>query len=370
MTRPLRAAVLTGLLALGLALGAAPTAMADTPTTTVFASTTVESAFGADWVLPIEIRGQKPESTSTTVLSTGDGTVDVTLSGVAGTFASGLPVQPGGLAYLAQPTDRPLLAPGTYQVTATFVPAAGSPYGPSTTFANGSIVIAPIAISASAEIAYEPGSARPVITASIASADGEPTSAPAGTWTFQLSDSRDKAVFSRDVPQPHAATEPIRVEVSTDLAAGAKYTLTTTFVPVDELAPGVEVTNPTPATLTTASGSLSDALLGSAPIPLRIVAILGLLIVALAVVTVILIVKVRRQTPRAKPVDPVFEDDSEPAVDLVEMEDIGITPIRPATWSLSEDSGADADADALPSSDTETAPASEQPDGESGSKPL
>jgi hypothetical protein len=53
------------------------------------------------------------------------GTVDVFASGLAEPIAAGLPIQPDGSVYVAAAQDAPL-APGSYELTAIFNPAAGT----------------------------------------------------------------------------------------------------------------------------------------------------------------------------------------------------------------------------------------------------
>jgi len=49
------------------------------------------------------------------------GTVDVYIAGIAGAWATGLPVNADGSVYVAQPVAQPLLPAGTYSLSAIFV---------------------------------------------------------------------------------------------------------------------------------------------------------------------------------------------------------------------------------------------------------
>ena len=101
-------AILAGALALAPALPAAAEGM---PTTTKFVgAASQEVSFGSAWFIKIQVRQVEYFGP----LDSADGTVDVFAEGISEPLGDDLPITRDGIAYFAQPADKPLLAAGSY----------------------------------------------------------------------------------------------------------------------------------------------------------------------------------------------------------------------------------------------------------------
>lgn len=288
-SRAIGAAVFAALLLGAASLAIAPTAAhADNlDTTTAFTTTSpVEAAFGGPWVLTVQVNTNQYPLT----LMPSSGTVDVYIEGSPGAYVTGVPLSPGGVAYVAQPENHPLLGSGTFSVTAEFVPASGEGVNGSRTATPATLVIAPLAVTAAAVITADPAvSASPVISASltgpyVSAREG----APAGEWSFSVTDEDGEETFSAVIAQAEGAKEAILVSVDTQLARGTTYTLTSTFTPADSLAAGLTVTQPEDSQVRTAEGTAADLLV--TPVPMRpwLIAILSAVFVVLVLAIILL----------------------------------------------------------------------------------
>lgn len=356
----------------GASIGLAAPASADIPADIAFANPEpVEAGFGTDWNIPIALLGSSNEDGTRAPLGPEDGTVNVNLSGIAGIYAV-LPIQPGGLSYFTQPTDQPLLAPGVYQVSGNFAPAAGSYFDPSTIFAPLQLTISAVSLLPAVVAEYEPGAETPVITASLTGEYVDQNAgSPAGTWSFAVDDEYGTRAFDTEVAQPSGSTEPLRIEISAKLSSGYEYTVTSTFRPVGELSSGIAVSEVADATFTTPTGSFLEVLGGAAPLPLRLAIPLGILVLALAVTVIILAVNVRGLAPATSsasthPKDPGAIPGDPEHVEIVDMEFVGIEPQRdgPANWSLSDDNGTEGESHDVELSNDEDQPVSDTPAAE------
>ena len=280
---------------LGSVLAVASPALADSPTTTAFVGeTAVTAAFGQSWALSVSVTGDsfgEEAASVTAALGPKDGTLSVTVSGVGGTFSTGIPIQEDGHAYVTQPLGQPLLAAGEYQVTAIFSPASGTRWTTSQTATPASLTITPLGLLPRAEVVSDPTvSAKPYIAASLSGEYVDTWGTPAGVWTFALADGGD-AVFSTTVAQVDGATEPLRVPIKEKLRGGRDLTLTTQFTPITEIAGGVEITPAADSRYSTPGDGIVDALTARIAFPTWATLALSALIVALVVAVIVLVIR-------------------------------------------------------------------------------
>lgn len=370
--RRMKAAVVYVAVALAASVGALapalPAAAAGYPTTVVFETGNTESVpFTDRWVLSLRLTADYDDVTLP--IRPSDGTVDILVTGVGGIFAADLPIQEDGRVFVTQPATGPRLGAGTHEFTALFKPAQGAYIAPSQTAAPAVLTIDPVAVSAMITTEIDPAVAKyPFITAALGGDYSTTTGgSPSGSWEFTVTEKGESSpVFEATVAQESGQTEPLRVEIRAKLAPATQFEVSGVFTASDDLAPGLAVTEAESIEFTTPGASVGDALTARIPFPWWVVLALGVFLVGLVVTVVALGVKLSRRPESAdRKADSAPAESQAAPVDLVEMEEIGITPIRPATWSLSEESNADASA--LPTVDAETAPTSEHRDGASGS---
>lgn len=329
---------------LGFGALAAPTpASAAVPSSIEFLGpSSITAEFGSPWSFTLAVKTyyDRPEGMRA---GPTDGTVDIFLSGVGDAFATDLPIQADGLVYFAQPLSKPLLAAGTYEVSAIYSPAPGSYLDSSQTGVMPTLEITPLTVVPAVEASNDPAIAKhPVITASL----GGPytksqNGSPAGTWTFRVSETAEGAeVFSTDVPQQHGDAEPIRVEVVATLTSGTDYTVTAEFAPSGELAGGIDVAPVPTASFSTPGTTLIDSLTTRLPFPGWLVLAIGILVLALVVTVIVLGVRISK-LPARKPAAQRLP--GEPMdVEELSWDEAGISqrpPTAPSStnWTLSDD---------------------------------
>ncbi len=322
------AAIAGGLLGFGLLL--VPTAASAAVPTSIRFTTAgpIEIGFTDDWLIVATVEVSY-EDGPTLRLTPADGTVDVYLSGIGGAYASGLPIQPDGTVYISQPATQPLLAAGSYDVSAVYNPAPGGFYDSSQTATPVVLTVSALAVAPTVDVVNDPAvSARPVITASLAGSYVDTIGgAPAGTWHFIVTGVDGATVFETDVAQAQGATDPVRVEIDSPLQEGGQYAVKSTFAPVPELAGGVTVGELSDSVFQTPSGSFGEALTAPAPIPLWLTILLLVMLVGLATTAIIVGVKLRGRNaapetggtpaPQRVPGDPLN-------VEVVSLEDMGL----------------------------------------------
>jgi hypothetical protein len=285
------------LIAIQLPLGAGPAA-ADASQISFVTASPVQTAFGGNWNVQIATRyASYPD----VPVPPSQATVEVYLSGREGAFASNLPIQPDGSVYVSQ-SAASTLPPGEYQMTAALVPVAGG-------FMTGSQTTTPLVLqitsyAVDADIAIDQASVaggRPVIEASLSGQFVETTgSVPAGTWAFEVTRGTT-TVLETEVAQDAGATEALRYEITEKLATGTDYAVNATFTPIDSLAAGLEVTQPSAASFHTPGGGLDDLV----PYPLWLLILTCLVPLGLAAAVVVLSVRLsgRRAAPVGVPQD-------------------------------------------------------------------
>ena len=306
-------------LALGLAVAstlliAAP-AHADTLTSTYFVGErAVTAPFGSNWLLTVSVSpvgGGMANSVGPT-----DGTVAVLVDGAP--FVDELPVNPGGLVYVAQPASANPLPAGEHEVVAVFTPASGGEYSSSETGLTTTLTITPLSVTPIVELVTGAGEvAVPTVRTSFAGEYvaqlGTP---PAGEWRISVLDDAGDEVFSQAARQPTQAADgdidPLDLPITARLDSGATYSVETEFVADASIASGVTFENPQPLSLTTANLSLTEKLVEPIPVPTWgiIALVVAPLVAALTVVALGLALRRRRTTLKdAEPITGVIEFD-------------------------------------------------------------
>lgn len=285
--------------ALGLAALIAPSSASAAVVTTVSFVTEgpVTVAFGEQWFLRLAVTSAYDEG-PTLRLGPNDGTVDIYFSGIGGTFAAALPIQPDGLVYVSQPEAQPLLPAGEYEVTAIYNPAPGGYYDTSQTATPLAFTVTALEVNPTVEVVNDAAvSPRPVITASLSGSYLDSTGgAPAGTWHFIVTDSADQPVFDENFALTQGSTEPLRVEIDAKLTKGESYTVVSAFSPVAELAGGLTVGDPPDSTFQTPSGTFGEAVTAPVPMPVWVALLLLLVLLGLAAAAIIVGVKLRARS--------------------------------------------------------------------------
>ena len=316
MARPRarRSATLLGLLAvvlgLQLAVGVAP-ASADVGTSIEFTSASpVQVAFGENWVIQattqaIYLDGAFPGTT-------GLGTVDVFLSGIAEPFSTGLPIQLDGTVYITQPAGKATLPAGDYQMTAVLHASSASGLDDSETTTPLAFSVKAFGVAASVSADATTLADEPVLEARLAGEYVDATGgAPGGTWTFTVSDGGE-TVLDTEVAQEPGAKEPLRYPISEELDDGTEYRVVSTFTPVEALAGGLQVEQPADTTFRTPDGGIGDTLGAPIPFPLWLLIVCGVLVLGLIATAIILTVKaggaVASATPAAAPAEAETEE--------------------------------------------------------------
>jgi hypothetical protein len=282
---------------LGGALVVAAPAHADDymTTTTEFVTTSIEPvAFGEQWLAEskVVLNGSGAPAGPT------DGTIDFYLTGIGGAFASAVPIQPGGVAYLSQPDAQPMLAAGVYDITAVFTPALGTGYSSSQTTTPLTLTIQPLEVVPAARVLEpEVGAEGASVELSLGGSYTElKQNSPAGVWDVQVLSPKGEPVFGSRVEQP-AALEPLTVPVDAELKSGTQYSVSVVFTADPALAGGVTVT-PVPelAFETVPAGPLDWAL---APVAAPLPAMIAVGAVLLALLAAAVVLAVRRAPRRA-----------------------------------------------------------------------
>jgi len=308
-------------IAIALGLAAASTlviavpAHADTLTSTYFVGERAVSApFGSDWVLTVSVSpvgGGVANSVGPT-----DGTVAILVDGSP--FVDELPVNPGGLVYVAQPASLNPLPAGEHEVIAVFTPAPGGEYGQSETGLTTTLTITPLSVTPIVELVTGAGEvAVPTVRTSFAgeyvSQLGTP---PSGEWRISVLDAEGDEVFSQSARQPTQAADgeidPLDLPITARLDSGATYSVETEFVADASVASGLTFDNPQPVSLTTADLSLTEKLVEPVAVPVWgiIALVVAPLVAGLTVVALGLALRRRRATLKeAEPITGVIEFD-------------------------------------------------------------
>jgi hypothetical protein len=180
-------------------------------------------------------------------------------------------------------------------MTAQLVPVPGG-------YIEGSQTTTPLvlnitAYAVEADISVDDGSVaagEPVIEARLSGQFVETTKAvPAGTWAFTVT-AKGATVLETEVAQDAGADDALRYAITEKLDKGVDYKVAATFTPVDALAAGLKVTQPSDVTFHTPDGSLADAI----PYPLWLLIVTCVVPLLLAATIIVLTVQIgKRRAP-------------------------------------------------------------------------
>jgi hypothetical protein len=302
------------LVGLQLTLGAGPAAAEGSQITFVTASP-VQTAFGGNWSVQLSTRYSFQTSVP---IPPEQATVDIYLSGITAAFATRLPIQPDGSVYVSQATTA-TLPPGEYQMTAQLVPVPGG-------FVEGSQTATPLLLTISsyavdADIQVEDSSlaaGEPVIEARLSGQFVDTTEAvPAGTWAFTVT-SRGQTVLETEVAQDAGADDALRYAITEKLDKGADYKVAATFTPIEALAAGLEVTQPSDVTFHMPDGGLGDPI----PYPLWLLIVTCFIPLALAVTVVVLTVRIGGRAAAIAGAGATETPPTAPTEEFVQVEDL------------------------------------------------
>lgn len=317
MTRRRSAGALLAVLALiglQLTVGAGP-AFAEGTQISFVTTSPVQTAFGGNWNVQLSARYAFQTSVP---IPPEQATVDVYLSGIAAPFATHLPIQPDGSVYVSQATTT-TLPPGEYQMTAQLVPVPGG-------FVEGSQTTTPLILTISsyavdADIEVDDASlaaGEPIIEARLSGQFVDTTEAvPAGTWAFTVT-SGSKTVLETEVAQEAGTDDALRYAITEKLDKGANYKVVATFTPVEALAAGLEVSQPSDVTFHMPDGGLGDPI----PYPLWLLILTCLVPVALAVTVIVLTVRIGGRTAALSGAGAAQEPPTTPTEEFVQVEDL------------------------------------------------
>jgi len=296
------AAVLVGLTVLaGVAMpvAAAGAAGVTQATTITFVDQApVKAGFGGDWSIQVKV------ATAGDSVTTQDGTVDITVKGLAGNYATGLPISGDGDVYVSPPDGKPALAAGTHQLTAFFRPAAGSGLAASHTAAPATVSV--VALTADATVAVRGASSKtPAVALGLSGTWASTTkTSPPGVWTVDVTPKGGKAkpIYHSTISQTTATTNPLTVPITGELDRGVTYDVTATFVPSSTIAAGLTLTQAQSTSFSTPAMSLTESIAQPITVP-PFVSVLALVLLVGFVVAVCLLgarLAARRKATRAE----------------------------------------------------------------------
>jgi hypothetical protein len=290
-----------------LAVIPAATASADgtTSTTTFAASASQTAVFGSDWVMPVTVAGTGDYPPPVDATS---GTVNILIEGQPGTYATGLPLAPGGQAFFSPSSAKPPLGAGTYKVTAVFVPAAGSGLAPSQTAAPAVLTVTAIRLSTSFTVQTVTIHDKPGAEVSVTvQPPGHNQGIPAGSWDVKAVTASGALAFHKKIVTKANPAKPTTQALTPGLKPGSTYTVSATFSPTPSLAGGYTVSNGTPQSTNVAAESPGEVLSTPVTTPVWAPIGIGIGLVLLIAATIVLLVRARRkpvitsQTTAAQP---------------------------------------------------------------------
>lgn len=185
------------------------------------------------------------------------------------------------------------------QLTATVVPVKGGYVLASKTSTPLVLEVSSYAIAGSVEV--DSTGAVPVVGLTLSGEYVDSTdSVPAGQWHVAVAQG-STAVLDTEVAQPAGEPAPVRVPVTGELAAGATYSVSAEFTPVESVAAGLEITQPAPQTFSTPAQTLASEV----PYPLWLMILTALVPLGLAAAVIVLTVRLSRRGRLGAPVDAV-----------------------------------------------------------------
>jgi hypothetical protein len=292
--------------------------------------------YGDPWVFTLKLVGSWEGEFA---LDPSSGTVDISATGISGTFMKSLPIQADGRVYVTQLDDQPLINPGTYALTATFKPAKtdGLPLSTAKSKNSATLVVNPISVEPHVAIDGDAGAGSATVTATFGGAYVDKRGgAPAGDFHFELKSASGATIDAIDAPVSDGATDPVVVTFVGDVEKGESYTLASTFTPARELATGVTVLEIPQASLTVSSDSPIQVLNSDVPFPLWAIIALIVLAAALGITGVVLATRIgpaRPVAPRAVATGDEVEIMSLDEAGLISVDSM---PIEKGPWLLSD----------------------------------
>lgn len=245
-----------------------------------------EATFSDPWML--ELRVTPAPGAFVPRLGESSGHVDVYIDQLPGVYLETLPVQADGRVFVSERTDTAWLPPGTYDLRAVFTPAAGSGLDAAQARFPAAITIAPATVEArSSVLLAEDGSMR-IELGFVETAEDTRSVVPVGVWSIAVTEVDSGELLESYELAQGAEVEQFLVPIGADLPAGTELSVATTFTPVAEYLPGVEVDGLGEERVRTPDLSFGERLIAPIALPLWAVgaittgAVLG--VAALAVV--------------------------------------------------------------------------------------
>jgi hypothetical protein len=282
--------VATGALVVAMLAGGSTSAQADIPTAVTFDGSEATVEFGATWTIELAVTSEAG------LLDTPDGTIDIFVEGIAGPFASGVPIHLGGEAFVTQPSGSPLLGTGDHHFSAIFRPAAGSGLVSSQSLVDYVLTVTSLAVDAHAtmvDVFGEEGT--PFLELGADGSFVDALGAPPGTWAVTVVDGSEQ-VLAVASPQLAGATERVRISLAEVTRPGSKLSIVAEFTPDPSVAPGVTVTQPQPVAYQVEGLTPVGFLAASLSVPWWAV-VTGLLVLGGAVAWLVVILVRRRARP-------------------------------------------------------------------------
>jgi hypothetical protein len=316
----------------GLFLGPAASAFASGVSTTIAfvqpAPQTVD--FGSNWLVPIKVSSNE----SYAPVDASSGTVNVYVTGIAGTYAAALPLSADGFAYMSPPSSKGPLAAGKYSLTAVFVPSAGADLNPSQTSTPATITVTALSLAASATVTVKTleNKASAVVDATV-TPNGSTQGVPAGEWVTKVKNRAGNVVATNTTAVAANQRWPLKMQLKPNLRRGATYSVSATFTPNSEVAGGYTITNSPTRKLVVSAESVAERL--SNPLPLPLWAPIGIGLGIAALVAALLVLILRRRATRTKP------DDVDAHPDLTQSPALAATTAQSSSWSLGSDDSID-----------------------------
>jgi hypothetical protein len=288
------AAAIAVIAATFLALGPALSASADDSTTLTFSADSTQTvSYGTNWLMQVTLTGSTPYDFVTAT----SGTVNILIKGIPGNYATGLPLTPGGVAFVSPSDSQPALPAGTYAVTAVYVPSGTAYLQASQTLAPATLTVTPLRMSSSFSITKTTINGRPAVqvlaTATPPSANA---AVPPGSWKVTATDSADGIALTTAAPLPKNPAEPVTITLSKKLTAGRQYSVVADFVPAAAVAGGYKVSNGKPQKVTVESPSFGDVLNTPFAAPLWAIIAIGLGLAALIAAAIVLVAVASRNS--------------------------------------------------------------------------
>ena len=279
-----------------LLVPALPAVAASNPTKIVFDTPSETVGYGSNWNLSITV------SAAYTEFDSSSGTVNVLIKGVPGVYASGIPVNDGGVAFLSPPSAKPPLGAGTYTLTAVFQPSGGTGLGDSQTKSPATLTVSPIGLQATATVVQTVRNNAPSadVVAKLTPAKGATN--PAGTWDVVAVDAAGGASLTASATVAAGTVDPTTIELPS-VKPAHDYTVTTTFVPDPSISNGYAVTNAVPAKLDLPDTSIVQVLTNPTPEPIGVLAAIGIVLFALLIGAIVLLTgrKPKKAVAEAEP---------------------------------------------------------------------